>query len=240
MTDRLQAAARPSAFALAIACAALALSAHAERVPTDDPLQNALTVWQDGLRQVHTIASDFVQEKRIALFQDVLIIRGRLFITTEGRFAWETHSPVRYKLVVADGRIRQWDEETGRVQTIGMRDNPAAATIHEQMSVWFTGRFDDLTQTYSVSLAEVEPVTFLFTPREGTPAAEYISTVRVRLRPDGQYLDQVHIAEHSGDHTSILFTNTVINQPLPEAAWNVQTLSARSPADSAPPPAAHK
>ncbi len=216
-----------AALAVAVLCAGLsaASTAGAAAAPAADPLREALTDWQAGLRQVSSIASDFVQEKRLALFQDVLTIRGCLFIATNGLFAWETHWPVRYKLVVADGRIRQWDEETGRVQTFSMRDNPAASVIHAQMSAWFSGQYEGLTNTYDVALAAEHPVSFLFTPRAGSPAAGYVATVQVWLRPDGHYLDKVRIAELSGDSTAITFTNTVLNQDLPATAWDVQVLA---------------
>lgn len=194
-------------------------------VPEEDALREALTTWQEGLQQVSSIVSDFIQEKHLALFQDALTIQGRLFITTEGQFAWETHWPVRYKLVVADGRIRQWDEETGRVQTISMRDNPAASAIHAQMSVWFSGRYEDLTDTYTLTLASRQPVVFVFSPLENTPAADYLETVEVQLLPDGHYLDNVRILERSGDTTIITFTNTVLNQVLPDSTWDVRNLT---------------
>lgn len=203
--------------------------AGAEEPPSSAPLQAALADWQAGLRQVSTIASDFVQEKKLALFQDPLTIRGRLFIATNGLFAWETHWPVRYKMVVTDGRIRQWDEETGRVQSFSLRDNPAATAIHEQMSAWFSGRYESLAGAYTLELAAAHPVSFLFAPREGTPPAAYIDAVQVWLRPDGRYLDRVRIAERSGDSTWIQFTNTVINATLPAATWEVQALSTNLP-----------
>ncbi len=187
--------------------------------------EQALAVWQEGLQQVSTISSDFIQEKQLALFRNPLHIRGRLFLSDDGSFAWETHSPMRHKMVVHDGRIRQWDEDTRRIHTISMRDNPVAATIHTQMSAWFSGQFSALAETYEVALVSEDPVSLLFTPRDGTPPASYVKEVQIWLRPDGQYLDQVKIEEPSGDTTVIKFTNTILNQPLPDSAWNVETLS---------------
>ncbi len=228
--------ARPAGFrwrarlVLAALCAGMAGDAFADdTAPSSDSLREALGAWQAGLQQVSSIASDFVQEKHLALFQDALIIQGRLFITSDGRFAWETHWPVRYKLVVANERILQWDEETGRVMTISMRDNPVASTIHAQMSAWFSGQYETLTNTYDAALSSTNPVSFLFKPREGTPAASYLSAVQVWLRPDGRYLDRMQITERSGDSTSIAFTNTVLNQALPSEIWNVKVLSASTP-----------
>jgi len=187
--------------------------------------EEALATWQNGLQQVSTISSNFKQEKRLALFRSPLHIHGRLFLSDDGSFAWETHDPMRHKLVVHDGEIRQWDEETRRIHTISMRDNPVAATIHQQMSAWFSGRFSDLSDTYEVTLESEAPVSLLFTPLEGTPPAGYVTEVQLWLRPDGQYLDRVKIEEKEGDTTLITFTNTVINQTLPDSIWDVETLS---------------
>jgi outer membrane lipoprotein-sorting protein len=220
--------------AVAAACCAAAVLATAappadDAAPADD-LRAALGAWQSELAKVTTISSDFVQDKRMALFREPLRITGRMFIETGGRFAWETLAPVRYKMVVADGRIRQWDEETGRVQTISMRDNPAAAAIHEQMSAWFSGRYAALTNTYAATLASKEPVSFLFKPRAASPASAYLASVQVWLRADGRHLDRVLIQERSGDSTEIVYTNTVVNQTIPAEAWNVRALTATNSA----------
>ncbi len=221
---------RFAAAALVAACVGLAIVPDGVAAESDaDSLRAALDVWQEGLQSVVSVASDFAQEKRLALFRDPLSIRGRLYLSTDGRFAWETHWPVRSKLVVADGRIRQWDEETGRLQTISMRDNPAASAVHSQMSVWFSGRYEELAETYDVELVSDQPVVFLFRPVAGTPAADYLRTVEVQLRPDGRYLDQVRILERSGDQTSISFVDTVLNPVLPAAIWDVRQMAAELP-----------
>jgi len=76
-----------------------------------------------------------------------------------------------------------------------------------------------------VTLESEAPVSLLFTPLEGTPPAGYVTEVQLWLRPDGQYLDRVKIEEKEGDTTLITFTNTVINQTLPDSIWDVETLS---------------
>jgi len=208
---------------LSVVCAGV-LSGATIRADTS-PVEKALAIWQEGLQQVSTISSDFSQEKHLALFRNPLLIHGRLFLAENGAFAWETHRPMKHKLVVRDGRIRQWDEETRRVHTVSIRDNPVAATIHKQMSAWFSGQFSALADTYETSLASEHPVSLLFIPRTGTPEARYITMVQIWLRLDGQYLDKVKIEEKSGDTTLITFTNTVLNLALPDSTWNVESLS---------------
>jgi outer membrane lipoprotein-sorting protein len=218
-----------------LAALALATGPATQAGQETDAIPPALIAWSDELGKIATLASDFRQEKRLALFQDSLHIQGRLYISTNGQFAWETHWPVRYKMVVSDGRLRQWDEETGRVQTRSLRDNPAFAVIQEQMTAWFSGRYASLTNSYAVTLTSARPVVFLFTPHTHSPAAGYLRSVEVRIRPDGQYLDTVRITERGGDLAEIAFTNTVLNQPLPAEAWDVRTLAAPAPGGQADP-----
>lgn len=210
---------------LAIAMHAMPPAFGAEGSGPTPELLAALNAWQSELARIATIDSDFVQEKRLALFQEPLAIRGRLCIATNGNFAWETHSPMRYKMVVSEGRVRQWDEETDRVQTISMKDNPAAAAIHAQMTTWFSGRYATLTNDYVITLASPKPVSFLFVPRTNSPAAAYLASVQVWLRDDGQYLERVRIGERAGDSADIIFTNTLVNLPLPADAWNPRRLT---------------
>lgn len=218
-------------------CCVVGLCVLAPRPSSGADAGAALAAWQTELKKVSSISSGFVQEKHMALFQDTLVIRGRVLIDASGNFAWETHWPVRYKMVVADGRIRQWDEETDRVQTISMRDNPAASAIFEQMSAWFSGEYASLTNNYEVTLAAAQPVSFLFVPHAGSPATNYLTSVQVWLRADGAYLDKVRITERTGDSTDIVYTNTILNQPMPAEAWNVKLLTSNAvPVATAPAP----
>ncbi|NTW37793.1 MAG: outer membrane lipoprotein carrier protein LolA [Syntrophobacteraceae bacterium] len=234
--------------ALAASCSLVltALTSGADDGKPAEGLQAALEGWSSELGQISSISSDFTQEKHMALFQDVLTIQGRMFVETNGLFAWETRWPVRYKMVVADGRILQWDEETDRLQTITMRDNPAAAAIFEQMSSWFSGQYASLSNTYNVSLAAAQPVSFLFTPRKDSPLANYLAFVQVWLRGDGLYLDKVRISESSGDSTDIIYSNTVLNQTIPAEAWDVRHITtdilpdSTAPARAQVPPAARR
>jgi outer membrane lipoprotein-sorting protein len=178
-----------------------------------------LADWQQKLEKVESISSDFVQEKRLALFSQPLTIRGRLFIHRDGRFAWEIHWPTRYKMVVIDNAVRQWDEDTGKTRTISMRNNPAAASIHEHMSAWFSGRYLSMTNTYAITLTQRQPAILQFVPVTNSPMAKYIASVQLELRDDGAYLKRILIREGGGDATDITFVNTALNAVLPPAAW---------------------
>ena len=74
--------------------------------------------------QVNSMESNFVQTKKLVMFDKPLILKGKIFLKKPGQFAWHQSEHISYSLVIKGTFVRQWDGETGRVQEISVIDNP--------------------------------------------------------------------------------------------------------------------
>ena len=182
-------------------------------------LTRALAAWQDHLRGVTSVSSRFVQEKRMALFQEPLRLEGRMTADHTGRFAWEVTRPMRYKLLVNGDRITQWDEETDRVQVLSRGKNPVVGVVYEQMSAWLSGSIASLTNTYDARLLSEKPMAFEFAPKESSALGSFIQKIVLRLREDEQYLSRIELTDRSGDETIISFIDPQLNTDIPPEVW---------------------
>lgn len=169
-----------------------------------------------------SLKTDFVQEKDLSLFKNKIIIKGRIYIAKPNKLAWHVDKPVRYSVLITDKSIRQWDEETNRVQEISLSKNPVFQNVVNQLTVWFSGDYSSLVGDNDVRLVKSFPVTLDFIPKESNAVKKIIKNVTIVFREDEKYVERITIREQSGDVTVIIFRNTVLNAPLDESSFEVK------------------
>lgn len=169
-----------------------------------------------------TLKTEFVQEKRMAMFKQKLVMKGRIYLQKPNMIAWHVDSPLRYSVFITDKFIRQWDEDSNKVQEISLEKNPIFQNILNQMNVWFSGDYGSMLDTNSVRIVKREPLVIEFLPKENNIAKKVIKTITITFRPDQKYLQQIRIVELSGDVTTISFANTLLNPLLNNSNFEVK------------------
>jgi outer membrane lipoprotein-sorting protein len=169
-----------------------------------------------------TLKTDFTEEKEMAMFKEKLVLSGRIYLQKPNKVAWHVDKPLRYSVLITDRFIRQWDEDTNRVQELSLVKNPLFQNVVRQLTVWFSGEYGSLLDTNDVRLVKRSPVELEFSPRGNNDARKVIKAITITFREDGAYLRQIRIVERSGDVTTIRFTNTVVNAPLDSSAFEVK------------------
>ena len=171
---------------------------------------------------VKTMQTRFVQEKKLAVFKQTIILKGTIVLENPGRFAWHVESPVKYSLVIAGDVIRQWDEDTNKVQKISLSSNPIFKIVSEQMQNWFRGKYASLTGEYEISVVKEKPeCVLLFVPRDKSMIKKSIKHVKVTFRKDKRYVKEILIADTTGDTTKMIFSDTLLNRPVKPEVWKV-------------------
>lgn len=163
-----------------------------------------------------SLKTNFVQEKDLAIFQNKIIMKGRIYLKKPNRMAWHVDEPVKYSVVITDKSIRQWDEDTNRVQEIALSGNPVFQNVLNQLTVWFSGDYISLLKDYDARILKKSPLVFEFTPKGNNVAGKIIKSITISLREDEKYLRQIKILELSGDSTTITFKDTVFD-PVPDS-----------------------
>lgn len=169
-----------------------------------------------------SLKTEFSQEKRMAMFKEKMVMKGRIFLQKPSKIAWHVDKPLRYSVLITDKLIRQWDEDTDKVQEISLAKNPIFQNVLSQMNVWFSGDYGSMLESNTVRIIKAEPLTIEFVPKETNMAKKVIKNITVTFRPDQKYLQQIRIVELSGDVTTIRFSNTQLNPPLSNSNFEVK------------------
>jgi outer membrane lipoprotein-sorting protein len=169
-----------------------------------------------------TLKTEFIQEKKMAMFKEKLVLKGRIFLQKPNRVAWHVDSPLRYSVLITDKLIRQWDEETNQVQEISLAKNPIFQNVLNQLTVWFSGEYGSLLDVNDVRVVKREPLVIEFVPRANNISKKVIKSITITFRDDQKYLQQIRIQEVSGDVTTLRFFNTIMNTPLDSRSFEVK------------------
>ncbi len=204
--------------------AGLAFGAETSKggTPGQADLRELLNTIGKRVSEFKTLKTDFTQEKKMAMFKQKLVLKGRIYLQKPNKIAWHVDSPLRYSVLITDKLIRQWDEDTNQVQEISLTKNPVFQNVLGQLTVWFSGEYGSLLDGNTVRLVKRAPLVIEFTPRENNPAKKVIKNITLTFRDDQKYLQQIRIQELSGDVTTIHFMNTLLNAPLNSSSFEVK------------------
>jgi outer membrane lipoprotein-sorting protein len=210
------------ALVLALAALWFTLPSHASDTPAGSAdMAVFLKNLGKSVSDFTSLKTDFVQEKEMAMFKEKLVMKGRIFLQKPNKVAWHVDSPVRYAVLITDKVIRQWDEDTNKVQEISLVRNPIFQNVLSQITVWFSGDYSSLLAVNDVRRIQNDPLVLEFTPLEKNVSRKVIKTITITFREDLKYLKQIRIREVSGDETTITFLNTLLNAPLDKNAFEV-------------------
>lgn len=170
-----------------------------------------------------TIQTDFIQEKNLALFNQKIILKGKVFIQKPGLLSWRVLSPMRYSMVLKGSTISQWDEDTNQVQQMSLAKSPSFQIAIVQMQNWFYGTYKSMLDDYKITLATEHPIILEFIPLENSVSRNFIKRVTVIFQDDEHYIKEVRIEEKNGDSTSLAFVNAQLNKPVLPSVWEVKT-----------------
>ncbi len=176
---------------------------------------------EDSASSISTLETRFIQEKHLLVFEQPLILKGQIFIKKPSLFAWHVSEPLEYSMVTDGETLRQWDEDTNRVQKISLSKNPAFSLAIRQMKDWLSGSYKSMLAEYEVVLLSEDPVSLEFTPHETALSHDLIRSVTIHFGRDERYIQQVIVHEKSGDRTVLRFVDAVVNTTIEPSAWKV-------------------
>lgn len=177
----------------------------------DDALLAAI---QAEAETITTIASDFTQEKHLALFDEVMISQGKFAFAKPAALRWEYTTPFKSGFLIKDGSGVEWDEASGDTRPFTVKSNPAMGMVADQIMAWTGFNIEWLKERYDIKQLAEAPITLELRPKSET-ARSFIQKLVVRFGQDKRTMNQIELHEADGDFTRIIFTNQAVNAPLP-------------------------
>ena len=176
---------------------------------------------QKRLLTVNTVEADFVQEKELAMLKNKLIIKGHFALEKPDRVIWNVKEPVKYAMSVRGDELKQWDEDTNKVQVMHLGCDPTFKAISEQINSWFMGDYRKLAAEYDVTVESENPLTLGFAPKGNSMVAKMLKQISVSFGREGKYIDTMVIRETAGSVTTLKYIDAKINEPIKKETWEI-------------------
>ncbi|MFH0785680.1 MAG: outer-membrane lipoprotein carrier protein LolA [Pseudomonadota bacterium] len=170
---------------------------------------------QAASAQVQSFSSEFVQERRLALFAEPVIFLGKLTVVRPDRLRWEFTDPVPSALIF-NGKEGMRCNDKAPPTHFDLGSDPIMRTVAEQLWLWLGGDYSKLSDKYNMASSDNS---LIITPKEQA-TAEYIGAVTITFDAATKQPEQVLIAEPGGDSTLIRFKSYVLNGSIPDSLFS--------------------
>jgi len=165
---------------------------------------------------IETLQGRVLQEKRLEMFKDTVVSRGRFAYRRPDRLRWELTDPVVTGFVLTGSSGRRWHGLTGKTEAFTLDSDPLMRVLAVQILASVRADFSPLLKEYRISVAAESPVTLLLEPL--TPNA-FVERVTVTFSKKTEYVESVTVRETGGDQTVFSFTDVEVNRPLPDGTF---------------------
>ena len=180
---------------------------------TPTALDEVLSGLEKLAAEVETLASDFRQEKYLAVFRDMLPGEGRFYYRRPDRMRWELTQPIATGFVLAGDRGRRWKDKEDKAEAFEIGREPVMKIVAEQLLAWTRADFPRLRSQYEISLVKASPAELRLVPKKGMGDG-FLDHLLIFFAASGRHVRQVEVHEQGGDYTRITFFHTRINEAL--------------------------
>jgi len=193
---------------LPLLCSANPLADETRLVQIFERLQTAAAATE-------SLASNFIQEKQLAIFEETLVSKGRFFYRQPDQLRWELLTPVASGFVLNGQKGQRWNSLSRETRSFRIDSDPMMGIVAQQLLAWARVDIEWLLKRYRIKLLAEQPIRLQLVPRDPGEAG-FIEKLQILFAVDGSHVVQVEMFETGGDKTLLRFTQVRINQPLTE------------------------
>ena len=203
-----------------LAVCSFSLIASNTNAKADPPDQAAMLLLEEVAQHsanIVTLHAIFQQEKKLNILAQALTSQGYICVTRtpagQGeRLQWVYTNPVPSGFTYENGEGALWNASLADTQPTTSQEARGIAAIAKHILAWIRADAKELLQAYHLERPEKSLPILLLYPRQHT----FFTKLEAVFTPSLNSLSQLTFFEDNGDTIRILFTETKINQALPE------------------------
>ncbi len=175
--------------------------------------ESLLTELEEKSRALRALNCDFTQIKKLALFDEPVVSKGRLSFQRPHSLRWEYLSPVESGFVLSGNKGGTWSKAAGLLRHEDLSRNPGLKGMSTQIVAWLSFDKEFLRANYDVEVLAANPAKLRLRPKSSA-LATYIASMYVEFAPGNEHLVKLVLEESGDDSTTLEFSNVHINPVL--------------------------
>ena len=174
-----------------------------------------------NIANFRTLRTKFVQTKHLKSFKKPMVLNGELCLDRPGkRFAWHVEKPLEYSCIIANGKLTQWDADSGKTVSVPFSKYPMLEMLSDAMTAFASGDVKALEKDFEAAAGQ--DGTVVLKPRSERFAASLITEVELTLDDTKTKIVKVRASEKNGDLTELVYTDSVFDSDIPDALWQAK------------------
>ena len=174
-----------------------------------------------NIANFRTLRTKFVQTKHLKAFKKPMVLNGELCLDRPGkRFAWHVEKPLKYSCVIANGKLTQWDADSGKTVSVPFSKYPMLEMLSDAMTAFASGDVKALEKDFEA--APGKDGTLVLKPRSERFAASLITEVELTLDDAKTKIVKVRASEKNGDVTELVYSDSVFDSDIPDTLWQAK------------------
>ncbi len=173
----------------------------------------------DGMaKSLHSIHSDFVQEKHMSFLDMNVVTKGKFWFKKENSLRWEYTDPFSYVVVIKDGNLLIKDDEKSSEMKI--KGNRIFQHVNDIIVASVTGEIME-KEGFETFLFESNTEYFIQLVSTNPEVAKVIKEMHMYFDKASLSLEKIKMMEPNADYTLIHFENRKINESIPASVFNI-------------------
>ena len=188
------------------------LSAQTPALPMKDiaGFKEHLTNMTD---KVHTIESDFVQEKNLSVLSDIIISKGHFCYKKDNNIRWEYLQPYQYLIIISSNKI--FIKQDKNQKQYDIQSNKMFQEMNKFISGCIQGDILRNEQEYRVGYFEDDKNYFVSLVPKAEAMRKMLNEVQIWFSRNDFTVSRIKMVESGGDYTKIDFNNKKLNTDIP-------------------------
>jgi outer membrane lipoprotein-sorting protein len=182
-------------------------------------LDRLLVRIEKELGTIKSLKTDFVQEKHLSIFSEVIRAKGICLFRSPDMVRFEISEPFQSALVARAKKVAKFESVKGKWQKLRLPSRDIVLRVTRQITTWLRGQFHDKDGIYNVSATVGKNTTIVLTPRDER-FRKMIAAIELTLMANGKHISSVKIIEPGGDFTVMKFANQQRDIELPDEIFS--------------------
>lgn len=198
-------------------------SASSARAGTAEEKPSAETTAEilANIANFRTLRTKFVQTKHLKSFKKPMVLNGELCLDRPGkRFAWHVEKPLEYSCIIANGKLTQWDADSGKTLSVPFSKYPMLEMLSDAMAAFASGDVKALEKDFEAAPGQDGAI--VLKPRSERFAASLITEVELTLDETKTKIVKVRASEKNGDVTELVYTDSIFDSDIPDELWQAK------------------
>jgi outer membrane lipoprotein-sorting protein len=162
---------------------------------------------------IHSIESDFVQEKKLSVLTTTLVSRGHFYYKRENNIRWEYLQPYRYLIIISKDKIFIKEEKNQKQYDI--QSNNMFREMNRFISGCIQGDILKNDKEYKIGYFEDSGNYFVTLVPAAEKMRQMLHEILIWFDRDDLTVTRIRMLESGGDYTSIDFSNKRLNTDIP-------------------------